>query len=70
LIVIRFSGSQPQVEEESEEYTVPGFMNTQSTSPSKPSRPLPKPEPSKNKLIKVRGLAFNDTGELLLNFSG
>jgi len=56
------------VEDESEEYSVPGFMNTQSTSPSKFSRPIPKPEPSTKKLLKVRGLAFEDTGELLWNF--
>jgi len=56
------------VEDESEEYYVPGFMNTQSTSPSKTSRPLPRPESSTKKLLKVRGLAFNDTGDLLWNF--
>jgi len=39
-------------------------MNTQSTSPSKASRPLPKTESSKKEVLKVRGLPFEETGEL------
>jgi len=51
----------PASEEELEEESVPGFMNTQSMSPSKQYvRPPPK-IPSEKKAKKVRALAFDDT---------
>jgi len=51
------------VEEDLEEESVPGFMNTLSTSPSKSTLRSPQ-KPSGKGPVKVRAMAFEDKGVL------
>ena len=49
------------MEEDLEEESVPGFMNTLSTSPSKSAQRSPQ-KPSGKGPVKVRAMAFEDKG--------
>jgi hypothetical protein len=56
------------VEEDREEDSVPGFMNTLSTSPSKSTMHSPQ-KPSAKGPMKVRAMAFEDKGALVIYVS-
>lgn len=56
------------MEEDLEEDSVPGFMNTLSTSPSKSAMRSPQKSSAKG-LMKVRAMAFEDKGVLFIYVS-